>query len=58
MMSGNLTEKDAPVLWRCENCGHTYESTRAADTCPICGKGAGWQAPPLDQKQLMDKKNY
>lgn len=58
MMSGNLAEKDAPVLWRCENCGHTYESTRAADTCPICGKGAGWQAPPLDEKQLMEKKNY
>ena len=58
MVGGNLTEKDAPVLWRCINCGHTYESTRAADPCPICSKGAGWQSPPLDQRQLMEKKNF
>ena len=56
LAGGCLTEKDSPVLWRCVNCGHTYESTRAADPCPICSKGSGWQAPPLDQKQLMEKK--
>ena len=57
MANGLLTEKQAPVLWRCVNCGHTYESTRAAEVCPICSKGAGWQAGPLDQKQLINGKN-
>ncbi len=53
MVSGSLTEKDRPVMWRCLNCGHTYESVRAADPCPICSKSAGWQEGPLEKKQLM-----
>ena len=57
MRSGNLTEKQSPVMWRCVNCGHTYESTRAAEQCPICSKGSGWQEPPLDKKQLIITKN-
>lgn len=47
-----LTEKDTPTLWRCLNCGHTYESTRACDPCPVCGKDAGWQEGQLNRKNL------
>ena len=57
MRSGNLTEKQSPVMWRCANCGHTYESTRAAEQCPICHKGSGWQESSVDKKQLIIAKN-
>lgn len=50
-----LTEKDTPILWRCLNCGYTYEGTRAVDPCPICGKPAGWQEGALDKKKRMEK---
>ncbi len=56
LVSGSLEQKERPVLWRCLNCGYTYESTRACDPCPVCGKPAGWQAGELEQKKLMPKK--
>ncbi len=56
LMQGTLTEKETPVVWRCLNCGYTYEGIRATDPCPICGKSAGWQEGQLDRKQLMEKK--
>ena len=55
LLKGELTEKDAPVQWRCLHCGYTYEGIRACDPCPVCGKSAGWQEGPLEKK-LMDKK--
>lgn len=56
MVSGTLTEKEAPITWRCLNCGYTYESIRACDPCPVCEKTAGWQAGSLDERLLMPKK--
>lgn len=55
LISGTLTEKDQPVLWRCLNCGYTYEGKRACDPCPVCEKNAGWQEGTLDRKQIMAK---
>lgn len=55
LLKGELTEKDQPILWRCVNCGYTYEGVRACDPCPVCGKSAGWQEGELDRKQLMEK---
>lgn len=55
MVSGTLTEKEAPALWRCLNCGYTYESIRSCDPCPVCGKEAGWQEGQLDRKMMMKK---
>jgi len=55
--SGTLTEKSAPIAWRCLNCGYTYEGIRACDPCPVCGKNAGWQEGQLDKKQTMPKKS-
>lgn len=53
LLKGELTEKDEPILWRCLNCGYTYEGIRACDPCPVCGKSAGWQEGDLDKKKLM-----
>lgn len=55
LTSGTLTEKPEPILWRCANCGYTYESTRACDPCPVCKKSAGWQEGALDRKKLIPK---
>ena len=38
MGAGTLTRKDTPIFWRCMNCGYTYESAQAAESCPVCGK--------------------
>jgi rubrerythrin len=29
-------KKDAPVTWRCRNCGYLHEGTEAPDMCPAC----------------------
>lgn len=52
----SLTEKAAPITWRCLNCGYTYEGIRACDPCPVCGKEAGWQEGELDKRKMMAKK--
>ena len=55
LVSGTLTEKEAPITWHCLNCGYTYEGIRACDPCPVCGKEAGWQEGQLDTKKLIAK---
>ncbi len=54
--SGELTHKKEPIVWRCVNCGYTYESKNALDHCPVCNKDAGWQEGQVDQKKMMAKK--
>lgn len=54
--NGTLTEKSKPVLWRCLNCGYTYEGKRACDPCPVCEKPVGWQEGQLDRKKMITKK--
>lgn len=56
LQEGTLTQKKKPILWRCLNCGYTYEGPRAVDPCPVCHKSAGWQEGQLDRKQLIEKK--
>ena len=56
LTGGTLTEKKEPIVWRCMNCGYTYEGIRACDPCPVCGKNVGWQEGELDKKKLMPKK--
>ena len=51
-----LTRKDEPITWKCLNCGYTYSSAQAAESCPVCGKGPGWQEGALDQKKMMSRK--
>ena len=54
--SGTLTEKSKPIVWRCLNCGYTYEGKRACDPCPVCEKPVGWQEGQLDRKKMITKK--
>ena len=56
MRSGTLTKKEKPILWRCLNCGYTYEGPNACDPCPVCNKSGHWQEGELDKKRLMPKK--
>jgi rubrerythrin len=30
-------KKDAPVKWKCRNCGYVNEGTEAPAICPVCG---------------------
>lgn len=34
--AGKVFKKDAPVTWRCRNCGYTHEGATAPDMCPAC----------------------
>lgn len=55
LRSGSLTKKEQPIVWRCLNCGYTYEGPNACDPCPVCGKDASWQEGELNEKQMMSK---
>jgi len=33
---GKVFRKDAPVVWRCRNCGYLHEGTEAPGLCPAC----------------------
>lgn len=57
LQSGTLAKKKKPIVWRCLNCGYTYEGPNACDPCPVCNKSAGWQEGELNRKQLIDKKH-
>ncbi|MEX1298253.1 MAG: rubrerythrin [Desulfotignum sp.] len=34
--AGKVFKKDAPITWRCRNCGYLHEGTEAPDMCPAC----------------------
>ncbi len=34
--TGTFFAKDTPVKWRCRNCGHIHQGTKAPKTCPVC----------------------
>jgi rubrerythrin len=34
--TGKVFKKDAPVRWRCRNCGYISEGAEAPDECPAC----------------------
>jgi len=33
---GKVFKKDAPIKWKCRNCGHVYEGNEAPEKCPVC----------------------
>lgn len=33
---GKVFKKDAPIKWKCRNCGHVYEGKEAPEECPVC----------------------
>jgi len=34
--AGRVFTKDAPIRWKCRNCGYVYEGTTAPLECPAC----------------------
>lgn len=34
--NGTTFKKDAPVVWKCNNCGFIYEGLEAPEKCPAC----------------------
>ena len=34
--AGQVFKRDAPVVWRCRNCGYLYEGQEALAVCPAC----------------------
>ncbi len=36
LTSGKVFKKDAPVMWKCRNCGYVFEGTGSPDKCPVC----------------------
>lgn len=34
--NGKVFKKDAPIRWKCRNCGYVYESKEAYEKCPAC----------------------
>jgi rubrerythrin len=33
---GSVFKKDAPIKWKCRNCGYVHESKEAPVSCPVC----------------------
>ncbi|MCD6282110.1 rubrerythrin family protein [bacterium] len=34
--AGRVFKREAPVVWRCRNCGYLHEGTEAPELCPAC----------------------
>ncbi len=39
---GKVFKKDAPVKWRCRNCGYIHEGTEPPEKCPACAHPKGY----------------
>ncbi len=35
-------KRDAPIKWKCRNCGYVHESSEAPGVCPVCGHVQGY----------------
>lgn len=33
---GKVFKRDAPIKWKCRNCGHVFEGAEAPEKCPVC----------------------
>ncbi len=36
VLQGKVFKKDAPIKWKCRNCGHVFEAKEAPEKCPVC----------------------
>jgi rubrerythrin len=36
LSKGTVFMKDAPIKWKCRNCGYVHEGTEAPGVCPVC----------------------
>ena len=33
---GTVFKREAPIKWKCRNCGYVYEGSEAPEKCPVC----------------------
>ena len=33
---GKVFKRDAPIKWKCRNCGYVHEGSEAPEKCPVC----------------------
>jgi len=33
---GKVFKKDAPIKWKCRNCGYVFEGSEVPEKCPVC----------------------
>jgi len=43
VQEGKVFKKDAPVKWRCRNCGYISEGVEAPEKCPACDHEQAYQ---------------
>ena len=36
LKENKVFKKDAPLKWKCRNCGYVFESKEAPEKCPVC----------------------
>jgi rubrerythrin len=36
VQQNKVFKKDAPIKWKCRNCGYVHEGTEAPEICPVC----------------------
>ncbi len=36
VQQGKVFKKDAPIKWKCRNCGYVFEGPMAPEKCPVC----------------------
>ncbi len=36
VQQGKVFKKDAPIKWKCRNCGYVCETNEAPEKCPVC----------------------
>ena len=36
IVNKTMFKSDAPVVWKCANCGHVYTGTTPPEKCPVC----------------------
>ena len=39
---GKVFEKDSVIEWKCNNCGHHHNDTKAPAVCPVCKHGKAY----------------
>jgi rubrerythrin len=45
VVHGTVFERDGKIFWRCRNCGHIHEGTKAPAECPVCHHARGYYEP-------------
>ncbi len=48
VQDGTAFERQEPVAWICNNCGHIHVGTKAPELCPVCAHPKAWFSKQSD----------